>query len=536
MRTLVRCVIVHVVFAFALLLAATRNAHAQSAPGFALGRYQPSERGSDWFVGESLDLRGRWRPAVGVVMDESYRSLVAYEDGETRAVPVRHMFFGHVGASLVLASRVRVAASLPVLLFAEGETATVAGTTYEAPRRAQGIGDLRLGADVRIFGNYGDVVTGAVGVQLWTPTGSRDQYTSDGAVRLRGRAMIAGDVAGVFTYAAQLGAGWHARSERVVGGSIGSELGFVISAGARLVGRRMVVGPEVHGTTAFSDPFGRLSTPLEALLGAHYDLHGVRLGAGVGTGLTRGLGAPALRALLSVEWAPNVAPAPGSSPEQAVPPAPPAAELAADPRPRPAPFDVDADGVPDLDDACPTVAGLKEAEPGRIGCPDPDPDHDGVLDVDDACPDVAGPGHVDPTRNGCPNAFVRGDRIQTLEPVMFAPGSAAIVPGSSAEEVLASILDVLRKHPEIPGLLVEGHTDDRGRAELNRSLSVARAAAIVRWFTDRGIEPQRLTSQGFGPDRPIDSNETEGGRRKNRRVEFHIARPAEGTSEAPLTP
>lgn len=529
MRTLARRVFAPVLLAGAFLLAARPSAHAQSARGFALDRYQPSERGSDWFVGESLDLRGRLRPAVGVVMDESYRSLVVYDEGRTRAETVRHMLLGHVGASLVIASRVRVALSLPVQLFADGDTAAVGETTYEAPRRAQGLGDLRVGADARVFGNHGDVVTGAVGVQLWTPTGSPVQYTSDGEVRLRGRAMIAGDVARVFTYAAQLGVGWRARSEHVAGGAIGSELGFALSAGARLADRRLIVGPEVFGTTALSDPFSRLSTPLEALLGAHYGLRDVRLGAGVGTALTRGQGAPALRALLSVEWVPSPPPpAPRSAAEPPSPPAPPSVPL--DPAPRSEVYDGDGDGVPDLDDACPTRPGLREADPSMLGCPDPDRDHDGVLDVDDACPDAAGPAHVDPTRSGCPGAFLRGERIQTLDTVTFAPGSAAIVPGSSAETVLTNVLEILREHPEIRALRVEGHTDDRGSAELNRSLSIARAAAIVRWFTARGIASERLTSNGFGPDRPIDSNETEGGRRKNRRVEFHVVTPAGGDS------
>jgi outer membrane protein OmpA-like peptidoglycan-associated protein len=57
---------------------------------------------------------------------------------------------------------------------------------------------------------------------------------------------------------------------------------------------------------------------------------------------------------------------------------------------------------------------------------------------------------------------------------------------------------------------------------MNRKLSADRAASVVKWLTKNGIDKARLTSQGFGPDRPIADNTTEEGRRNNRRVEFHI--------------
>jgi outer membrane protein OmpA-like peptidoglycan-associated protein len=45
----------------------------------------------------------------------------------------------------------------------------------------------------------------------------------------------------------------------------------------------------------------------------------------------------------------------------------------------------------------------------------------------------------------------------------------------------------------------------------------------VKWLTAHGIDAKRLTSQGFGQDKPIATNDTDEGRRENRRVEFHIA-------------
>jgi OOP family OmpA-OmpF porin len=80
----------------------------------------------------------------------------------------------------------------------------------------------------------------------------------------------------------------------------------------------------------------------------------------------------------------------------------------------------------------------------------------------------------------------------------------------------------LKEHPEIKRLSVEGHTDDRGLAAQNVGLSQRRAAAVVAWLVANGIDATRLTSNGFGATRPLESNAAEAGRQTNRRVEFKI--------------
>src|SRR5207244_3936302 len=80
-----------------------RAAHAQALQrGFALDRFDPSERGSGWFVLESLDFRGKARPSIGVVGDYAHKPLVAYDDrtGKEIAAIVEHQLFAHVGVSL----------------------------------------------------------------------------------------------------------------------------------------------------------------------------------------------------------------------------------------------------------------------------------------------------------------------------------------------------------------------------------------------------------------------------------------------------
>jgi outer membrane protein OmpA-like peptidoglycan-associated protein len=168
------------------------------------------------------------------------------------------------------------------------------------------------------------------------------------------------------------------------------------------------------------------------------------------------------------------------------------------------------------------VPGIKTDDPKTNGCPDPDRDKDGIVNEQDACPDIPGKPDPDPKRNGCPKAFVQGTQIKILDQVKFATGKADIVKGKDSEEVLAAVLTVMNDHPEIKKVRIEGHTDNRGPEDLNKKLSAARAAAVVQWLVAHGVDVNRLTSAGFGPDRPLDDNTTEEGRRQNRRVEFHI--------------
>jgi OOP family OmpA-OmpF porin len=81
---------------------------------------------------------------------------------------------------------------------------------------------------------------------------------------------------------------------------------------------------------------------------------------------------------------------------------------------------------------------------------------------------------------------------------------------------------VLKEHPEIPLVQVEGHTDDRGSAEKNRALSASRANSVRDYLIKKGVPPEELRATGFGPDRPAADNATSAGREANRRVEFNI--------------
>jgi outer membrane protein OmpA-like peptidoglycan-associated protein len=194
----------------------------------------------------------------------------------------------------------------------------------------------------------------------------------------------------------------------------------------------------------------------------------------------------------------------------------------ADPTQNGCPPDSDRDGIIDEEDACPDVPGIKTDDPQTNGCPDTDRDKDGIKNDVDACPDEAGPANPDPHKNGCPKAFVKNGQIRIMEQVKFKTASAQILPGKDSEEVLAAVAKVMADHPEIAHVTVEGHTDNRGDAKGNKRLSEQRAASVVKWLVSHGVGQEKLSSIGYGQERPLDSNSTEEGRKNNRRVEFHI--------------
>ncbi len=106
-----------------------------------------------------------------------------------------------------------------------------------------------------------------------------------------------------------------------------------------------------------------------------------------------------------------------------------------------------------------------------------------------------------------------------LRNIRFATSSWDILPESY--ETLDSIVDFMQKYPSMV-VEISGHTDNRGKANSNVELSQNRAASIVNFLIENGIESERMQAKGYGQEKAIDSNETETGRFNNRRVEFKI--------------
>lgn len=179
--------------------------------------------------------------------------------------------------------------------------------------------------------------------------------------------------------------------------------------------------------------------------------------------------------------------------------------------------DGDKDGSVDRLDAC-----ISEAGPAsNKGCPYPDTDKDGIADNFDNCINEAGPAD----NSGCPVAnkqliVITAAKLVIKDKVYFDTNKATIQ--SRSNKLLDQIAGILTAHPEISLMQVEGHTDNTGNSENNRTLSLARATSVVTYLTGKGIAAERLKPMGFGPDKPADDNGTPAGRENNRRVEFNI--------------
>ena len=106
-----------------------------------------------------------------------------------------------------------------------------------------------------------------------------------------------------------------------------------------------------------------------------------------------------------------------------------------------------------------------------------------------------------------------------LQNVFFAFGSSELLPESKTE--LDLLLDFITENPGLKVKII-GHTDNIGSPESNLVLSKNRANAVVKYLVKRGVSESRLVSEGLGDSQPIATNETEQGRRQNRRTELEI--------------
>jgi OOP family OmpA-OmpF porin len=177
--------------------------------------------------------------------------------------------------------------------------------------------------------------------------------------------------------------------------------------------------------------------------------------------------------------------------------------------------DTDGDGIPDNKDKCPKQPGTAT----YAGCPPPftDMDGDGVGDYDDLCPSTPGL----KTNRGCPELKPAEKALlqKAFDNLLFESGSDVIV--SSSFSSLNDLAKVLNNNPAYK-LYLEGHTDNVGDDEANLDLSKRRALSVKNYLISKGVSSERLSTDGFGEARPVDTNDTPEGRTKNRRVEMHI--------------
>jgi len=471
----------------------------------------------------------------------------------------------------------RLGVDLPVYLFAGSDVAEGEG----------GVGDLALDGKFTVLDGDDAPIDIGVDVRVALPTATVETALGSPVTTWEIAGLLSREF-GPVLLATNLGvrAGPSASLENIVFkdffvARLGGSYAFVDDAGASLE-----LSSQLPFAVGNADPSvapvlsNTAGWPIEALLSGYgYPATDVDvvLRAGVGTGLTQGIGSPDFRLFLGLGY---------------------------EPRGERAPVDTDADGIVDKLDVCPAEAEDMDDFADEDGCPDLDNDEDGVLDVADACVNEAEDADGYRDEDGCPEAvtmvsvtvidaatddsigvakvsatcagervagttpferelpagdcklaanaagytrneteftvvdgapmmatialepklnakvIVTRDRVELRETVRFETNKALI------KEVSYGLLDeavqILRDYPEIVHLRIEGHTDARGNESYNQDLSEQRAATVLTYFTSKGIAASRLSSVGFGESKPLDAASNQAAWAKNRRVDFFI--------------
>ncbi len=186
-------------------------------------------------------------------------------------------------------------------------------------------------------------------------------------------------------------------------------------------------------------------------------------------------------------------------------------------------LDTDNDGVPNINDGCPNVAGPLS----NGGCPEvKDSDGDGVSDERDRCPNQAGT-----SAQGCPVEAARevSRTAQTdLLALMLSMSNITFEAGKSdlsedMERILNELAQVMKADASV-SVEIMGHADATGESAGNMALSRARANAVKQYLISKGISDSRLATKHFGDKQPVGNNQNAIGRSKNRRVEIRQQR------------
>jgi cysteine-rich repeat protein len=495
--------------------------------------FRPSPFMHDYFGVETGATESQYRWNVGLFLNYQNDPLVLREtrDGETKVIRnvVAHQVTANLLGSYRFVRWFSLGIDLPVNLYTAGEN--FGG--FPEPGVA-GLGDLRLYPRFQIYRTKDGMFSLAASPTISLPTGGlMDTYMGRSMVAFIPTLMASLDFNGHGGLALNAGM-LFTKADAFADVDRSHELQYKLGGYVGIVRSKLDFIAEIYGTTQLLEPFSNLQeAPLEVLGGLKWHaMPGLDVSVGGGTGITQGVSSPDFRIFAGLMYSyvkPATPPPPKDTdgdgymdPDDGCPNDPEDFDKFEDKDGCPDP-DNDKDGILDVDDSCPNDPEDVDTFEDENGCPDPDNDKDGFLDVDDKCPNEPETVNNFEDDDGCPDELVKveKEKIVILQKVLFYFNETRIKEESFP--LLDAVVKVLKDNPQITKVRVEGHTDERGAANYNRKLSEGRAKAVMDYLTGHGVEAARLTSKGYGEDKPlIKGAETDADHQANRRVEFSI--------------
>ena len=549
--------------------------------------FHPPVDGQGVVVTESAKTLGLGKPAFGLWFDYANKPLVLYQvDDKTGAVvgdEPQNIVGNHLAMNVQAAIGFKYASlgvNVPINLVMSGET-DLGGVI--APASGTAFGDIRVVPKFRLVDPIDKKFGVAIVIPVALPSGNVAKYAGDGQVRIIPKAVL-GYQGPKFRTFVNLGAHLRLGGEEVGALDFLPKHEFIFSWAMGIRAHPKVeINTEIWGGIGSGKPDEGNANPVEWAMGLTIrPTAAFALRTGLGTALSPGYGAPAVRAYFSagvalesnddadLDGIIDAADQCPAEPEDAD------GYQDADGCPD---VDNDQDGILDVDDDCPnedeTLNGFEDTD----GCPDEsddeiveapdlellsgdeDTDGDGVMDADDDCPsDPEDPDGFE-DEDGCPDLDNDADdigdaldecpleaevyngiddqdgcpdeglvviekqggkiaRIAILQKVFFEVNKAIIKPESYP--VLDAVYNVLRAYDSIRLVEVQGHTDSDGSDDKNLTLSQDRAESVRQYLIDKGVMDDRLSARGYGESMPIDTNASDEGKANNRRVEFVV--------------
>lgn len=499
------------------------SAFAQ-APASEIFEPQAVGKTSIWSVA-TTENPGHMRPSIGVVGHWAHDPVVLRERGGDVHRLLGEQYKLELGLGFGLFDRVELGFVLPLVAYQSGEAV---GPLQEP--NAIDLAEARAQLRVNILQAAGF----GLGAQLtgYLPTSPDAPYqSSDSASLLAGLIADYHVDEGPLPWRVAANIGWALEPESKDNLlQTDDRLDIRLGAEAQVIPQRLSVLASAYGRwEALAEPTHSLSAGYLGGVRYYWAKEGLSSTIGAGGALAEGYGTPNMRVVASLAYTPGeagLAWMTEGTDERELQPSEDDAALNEQQEAAPA--------AESFAEACEQAMGAADAgqcsadEAYRAAASaallERCASEEGLAGEYEDCPPPADPCLEEDDEN-CPEeddnvAVLLEDRIEILERVYFDTNRATIK--SQSHSLLRQVAKIMKENPDIKLLRVQGHTDSTGNAKLNLELSQQRAASVQEFLVKQGVDAKRLSARGYGQSHPIDDNESEEGRARNRRVEFHI--------------